>query len=260
MQGDGTKRRHSWGSLAAGAEVEGADAAAAAAERRGPDSLHLPARRAHEEAEDSSSEDDDRSDDEWSGHKCLDLLETCWGLERARLLRDEEDGGVSETESEPGPERGELESSGMGQRASSTSSLHVKPPTTTAPGRVSLTWALLKRQPSVHLAQPQHPVVVQRRASPARSAGRASSRTQTLCPDSDEDTKTPVSQSAGSHVSRHRSHRNSDSSSLVKHFGYDIHDVDEFLSKFLNVEEDVRGITGTDIEPIDLRRQWTVYS
>lgn len=165
-----------------------------------------------------------------SAAQCLDLLETCWSLERARLLRDD-DQSVSETESEPGPER-EVPG-GMGQRASSTSSLHVKPPVTTAPGRVSLTWALLKRQPSVHAAQPQRPVLP-RRASPARSTTsrtcRATSQPSLLEPD---ETSKPAT--AAPQVARQRSSRSSQSSSSIKRFGYDIHDVDEFLSKVRNI-------------------------
>jgi hypothetical protein len=170
--------------------------------------------------------------------QCLDLLETCWTLERARLLRDDQDVSeqedcVSETESEPGPERGDLEvTSGMGQRASSTSSLHVKPPTTTAPGRVSLTWALLKRQPSVHTTQPQQPLV-QRRASPVRSgvrSNRATPQPTALLPEPESPRITKQS-TTSSHVTRNRSNRTSESSSVIKRFGYDIHDVDEFLSK-----------------------------
>jgi hypothetical protein len=161
----------------------------------------------------------------------LDLLETCWTLERTRLLQDH--GDVSETESEPGPERDSgPEAGGMGQRASSTSSLHVKPPTTTAPGRVSLTWALLKRPPST---QPTV-TVTPTRSSPARSRSRGG-RSKTLSQPSliidqvDADKEVARPQQSTPHLSKHRSHHRSENS--IKRFGYDIHDVDEFLSKVI---------------------------
>lgn len=161
----------------------------------------------------------------------MDLLETCWTLEQTRLLQDP--GEVSETESEPGPEReASPEAGGMGQRASSTSSLHVKPPTTTAPGRVSLTWALLKRPPST---QPTV-ILTPTRASPARSRSR-SSRSKALSQPSlllqdqihDPDKDVVRKNHETPRVSKHRSHHRSENS--IKRFGYDIHDVDEFLSK-----------------------------
>lgn len=161
-----------------------------------------------------------------SAAQCLDLLDTCWTLERTRLLHEGDEDGVSETESEPGPER-DLEASGMGQRASSTSSLHVKTPTTTAPGRVSLTWALLKRPPST---QPPAVLITSARVSPARSGGgrTRAATSQPLEPGSEVKEATVKPQQTTPQVPRHRSHR---SESSIKRFGYDIHDVDEFLSK-----------------------------
>ncbi|XP_059482962.1 uncharacterized protein LOC132201081 isoform X2 [Neocloeon triangulifer] len=169
-----------------------------------------------------SQQDSDSESDEENRRQGPDLLQECWNVRRE-----------DECLSEPGtsePLYDSIASLAMGQRASSTSSLHApahrpRGPALPPSNKVSLTWALLRKpnhdlfEKSAPKKQVVEPLLLQtgRHQEQQKQTQKTSRNYQT---------------SSQSTSSRSQSSRNSrSSSSSMRNFGYDIHDVDEFLSK-----------------------------
>jgi hypothetical protein len=153
-----------------------------------------------------------------------------------------------ECRSEPGGEPlydsiGGASSSSMGQRASSTSTLHEplrRPPMVAVAAlppssKLSLTWALLKKAPLVEGST----TLIKPDLSPVRPEQVAASQQRPRTPHiAASRRRSPSSKNSSSHTSassnsasRTLSSSNSRSSDSIRNFGYDIQDVDEFLSK-----------------------------
>lgn len=162
-----------------------------------------------------------------------DLLRPCWDVRE------------DECRSEPGGEPlydsiGGASSSSMGQRASSTSTLNEplrRPPIAASAAlppsnKLSLTWALLKKAPLVETStlikpdlspvRPEQVAATQRARTPHIAASRRRS------PSSKNSSSRTSSNSASRTLSSSSNSRSSDS---LRNFGYDIQDVDGFLSK-----------------------------
>ncbi|XP_065345886.1 uncharacterized protein LOC135943335 isoform X1 [Cloeon dipterum] len=170
----------------------------------------------------NQEEYDSAEDEEENRRRGPDLLQECWDVRRDDDCVSEP--GVSE------PLYDSIASLAMGQRASSTSSLHDPlhrargGPTLPPSNKVSMTWALL-RKPSHDLLETTpkkfvEPLMIRSQAELPRPPQLATPAAQRVI---------RRSRASSHNVSRSQSSTNSSSSS--RNFGYDISDIDEFLSK-----------------------------